>query len=137
MSQQKYDLIPKRTSVVWNYFDFRKDDVDQKQALCRECFALVAAAKGNPTNLFSHSIHHHESLYYQCTLQSLTQRPCKVKHVSQEDKISQQKETGHAVLPEEARVLVLILVQCVHCAAADVLAAWSVRGSNINTRDAT
>ena len=51
----KEALVSKRsnTSVVWNYFSFRKDAA-QRHVLCKTCLATVATSRGNPTNLFQH-----------------------------------------------------------------------------------
>lgn len=56
----------KATSVVWKYIGYRKDDVDQKQVLCRQCLAIVATTRGNTTNLFDHLNQHHKALYDEC-----------------------------------------------------------------------
>ena len=67
MSLQKEDLTLYRTkSVEWNYFGDRKDNVDQKQVLCRVGLEIVAPKKGNTTHLFSHLISHLKALYNEC-----------------------------------------------------------------------
>ena len=50
----KEDMVPKRkaTSVIWNYFGYKEDDIDQTGVLCRQCLASVATTRGNTTNLF-------------------------------------------------------------------------------------
>ena len=37
------DLVPKSkaTSVIWNYFSYKKDDIDQTHVLCRQCLTSV------------------------------------------------------------------------------------------------
>ena len=47
------DLVPKwkATSVIWNYFSYEKDDIDQT---CVLCVASVATTRRNTTNLFDH-----------------------------------------------------------------------------------
>ncbi|XP_076866871.1 E3 SUMO-protein ligase ZBED1-like [Brachyhypopomus gauderio] len=69
---EREDLIAKRksTSDIWNYFGYRKDDVDQKQCLCRQCLAVVATTRGNTTNLFDHLKRHHKALHDQCKARS-------------------------------------------------------------------
>ncbi|XP_059422959.1 E3 SUMO-protein ligase ZBED1-like [Carassius carassius] len=61
-------LISKRnsTSVVWNYFGFKKEDAAQLQVLCRACRAPVATSRGNTTNLFQHLKKYHKSMYDSC-----------------------------------------------------------------------
>ena len=50
------DLVPKRkaASVIWNYFGYKKDDIDKMRLLCLQFFTSVATARGNTTNLFDH-----------------------------------------------------------------------------------
>ena len=43
-----------RTSVVPNYFGFKKEDAAQRQVLCIAFRALDATSRGNTTNLFQH-----------------------------------------------------------------------------------
>ena len=59
------DLVPKRkaTSVIWNYFGYKKDDIDQTRVLCWQCFASVATTRGNTTNLFDHLRWYHTAQY--------------------------------------------------------------------------
>lgn len=68
------DLVPKRkaASVVWNYFGYSKDDIDQTQVLgtCPQCLVVVATTRGNTTNLFDHLNRHHKAQYYQCKARS-------------------------------------------------------------------
>lgn len=61
-------LVPKRgsTSVVWNYFGYKKEDAAQRQVLCRTCLASVATSRGNTTNLFQHLKKHHKAVYDSC-----------------------------------------------------------------------
>lgn len=58
---EKEDLVAKRnaTSVIWKYYSYRKDDVDQKQVICH---AVVATTRGNMTNLFDHLNAHQSSV---------------------------------------------------------------------------
>ncbi|XP_057700429.1 E3 SUMO-protein ligase ZBED1-like isoform X1 [Corythoichthys intestinalis] len=62
------DFVPKRksTSEIWKYFGYRKDDTEQKKALCRQCLAVVASTRGNTSNMFDHLKRHHKLLYDQC-----------------------------------------------------------------------
>ncbi len=71
-STEMDDLVAKRSasSIIWKYFGYRKDDVDQKQVLCRECRAVVATTRGNTTNLFDHLSRHHRALYDECKARS-------------------------------------------------------------------
>ena len=50
------DLVPKRKAalVIWKYFGYKKDDIDQTHLVCRQCLASVATTRGNTTNLFDH-----------------------------------------------------------------------------------
>ena len=63
--QDKFDLVPKRKamSVIWNYFGYKKDDIDQTRVLCRQCLASVATTRGNTTNLFDHLRLYHTAQY--------------------------------------------------------------------------
>ena len=67
----KETLVSKRssTSVVWNYFGFKKEDAAQRQVLCKTCLATVATLRGNTTNLFQHLKKHHKALYDNCMAQ--------------------------------------------------------------------
>ena len=60
----KGPFVSKRrsTSVVWNYFGFKKQDAAQRQVLCKTCLAAVATSRGNTTNLFQH-LKKHKALY--------------------------------------------------------------------------
>ncbi len=71
-STEMDDLVAKRSasSIIWKYFGYRKDDVDQKQVLCRECRAVVATTRGNTTNSFDHLSRHHRALYDECKARS-------------------------------------------------------------------
>lgn len=55
----------KSTSVIWKYFGYKRDDVLQKQVLCKSCRTLVATTRGNTTNLHSHLQHNHKDLYQE------------------------------------------------------------------------
>ena len=54
--KEEEELVPKKgaTSVVWNFFRFRKSNYKQNVILCKECRATVPAGGGNTTNLFHH-----------------------------------------------------------------------------------
>ena len=41
------DLVPKRkaTSVIWNNFGYKQDDIDQTRVLHRQCLASVATTE--------------------------------------------------------------------------------------------
>uniref|UniRef100_A0A8C9YIK6 BED-type domain-containing protein n=1 Tax=Sander lucioperca TaxID=283035 RepID=A0A8C9YIK6_SANLU len=54
------------TSVVWDYFGFKKEDVAQCQVLCKTCLVIVATSQGNTTNLYQHLKAHHKALYDRC-----------------------------------------------------------------------
>ncbi|XP_038590224.1 E3 SUMO-protein ligase ZBED1-like [Micropterus salmoides] len=56
--------------MVWNYFGYRKDDIDQTQVLCRQCLVVVATTRGNTTNLFDHLNRHHKAQNDQCKARS-------------------------------------------------------------------
>ena len=59
------DLVPKRKamSVIWDYFGYKKDDIDQTHALCWQCLASVATTRGNTTNFFDHLGQYHTAQY--------------------------------------------------------------------------
>ncbi|KAK7944766.1 hypothetical protein WMY93_000494 [Mugilogobius chulae] len=61
-------LQPKRksTSVVWEYFGFKKSDDVQADVFCRICMAKVLASRGNTTNLYQHLKKHHKVQYDEC-----------------------------------------------------------------------
>ncbi len=61
-------LVSKRssTSVVWNYFGFKKDDFAQRQVLCKTCLGKVATSRGNTSNLIQHLKKHHKAMYDSC-----------------------------------------------------------------------
>lgn len=42
------DLVPKHksSSIIWRYFGFRKDDVNQSDVLCRSCLTKIATKQG-------------------------------------------------------------------------------------------
>ena len=42
-NRKNKDLVPKRkaTSIIWNYFDYKKDDIEQTRVLCRQCLGSV------------------------------------------------------------------------------------------------
>ena len=46
-------LVLKRnaTSVVWKYFGFHKDDVEQKNTKCKVCLQTVVTTQSNTSNL--------------------------------------------------------------------------------------
>jgi len=64
----KETLVSKRssTSVVWNYFGFKKEDAAQRQVWCKTCLATVATSQGRTTNLFQNLKKHHKALYDNC-----------------------------------------------------------------------
>ena len=61
-------LIPKTgaPSVVWKYFGFRNNDMDQTTILCKTCKQVVSGKGGNTSNLFSHLKHKHPQLDEEC-----------------------------------------------------------------------
>ncbi|KAK0153617.1 Zinc finger BED domain-containing protein 1 [Merluccius polli] len=65
--EEEEELLPKKgaTSVVWNFFGFRKADKDQKVILCKVCRGTVAAGGGNTSNLFHHLKIKHAKQYYE------------------------------------------------------------------------
>jgi len=54
------------TSVVWNYFGFTRDDVEQCVILCKLCRTAVSAPSSNTTNLFNHLKFNHRVQYEEC-----------------------------------------------------------------------
>ena len=59
------DLVPKRkaTSVIWNYFGNKKDDIDPTRVLCRQRLVSVATTRGNTNHLFDHLRQYHTAQY--------------------------------------------------------------------------
>ncbi|XP_038155642.1 E3 SUMO-protein ligase ZBED1-like [Cyprinodon tularosa] len=59
------DLVPKRgsSSVIWNWFGFKKSDTEQKVVLCKVCRQPVTTKDSNTTNLFHHLKHKHKPEY--------------------------------------------------------------------------
>ncbi|MGL4482009.1 MAG: hypothetical protein ACRCTW_05745 [Lactococcus garvieae] len=53
---KKNDFETKRKSKssIWDYFGYKKEDVDQKEVLCMECHKVVATKQRNTTNLSDH-----------------------------------------------------------------------------------
>lgn len=66
--QNKNDLVPKRnsTSVVWEYFGFRREDVSQSKVICKTCEMIIPTKRSNTTNLFQHLKQRHKKLHDQC-----------------------------------------------------------------------
>ncbi|KAI2645977.1 E3 SUMO-protein ligase ZBED1 [Labeo rohita] len=62
------DLVPKHksSSIIWRYFGFRKDDVNQSDVLCRSCLTKIATKQGSTTNMFHHLKQHHRVLHEEC-----------------------------------------------------------------------
>lgn len=60
-------LVSKRnsTSIVWDYFGFKKEDVAQRQVLSKTCLANVVTSWSNITNLIQH-------------LKKTTTKPCTI-----------------------------------------------------------
>ncbi len=54
-------LVLKRnsTTVVWKYFGFHKDDVEQKNTKCKVCLKTVVTTQSNASNLYHHLEHNH------------------------------------------------------------------------------
>ncbi|ROJ62562.1 hypothetical protein DPX16_21548 [Anabarilius grahami] len=69
---QKNAFVPKRKSKssIWDYFCYKKEDVDQKEVLCMECHKVVARKQGNTTNLSDHLKRHHKALYDEYKVKS-------------------------------------------------------------------
>ena len=69
---QKRRLCAKKKamSVIWNYFGYKKDDIDQTCVLCRQCLASVATTRRNTTNLFDHLRQYHTAQYNECKARS-------------------------------------------------------------------
>ena len=63
----------KATSVIWNYFGYKKDKIDQTHVLCQQCLPYVATTRGNTTNLFDHLHRYHTA--ESCTGLILKTRP--------------------------------------------------------------
>ena len=77
-----HELVPKShaTSVLWQYFGFRRDDLLQTEVICRTCKSLVKRTTGNTTNLRSHLEHHHKGLFQEfLKLNAASQAPKKAK----------------------------------------------------------
>ena len=63
------DLVPriKATSVIWNYFSYKTDDIDQTRVMC---LVSVATTRGSTTNLFDHLCQYHIDKYHECKARS-------------------------------------------------------------------
>ena len=61
-------LVPKHksSSIIWRYFGFKQDDVNQSEVLCRSCLTKIAAKHGSTTNMFHHLKQHHHVLHEEC-----------------------------------------------------------------------
>ncbi|XP_067270785.1 E3 SUMO-protein ligase ZBED1-like [Pseudorasbora parva] len=59
------ELTAKRgaTSTIWNWFGYRKSDVEQTTVICKLCKKTVATKGGNTSNLFHHLKHKHKPEY--------------------------------------------------------------------------
>ncbi len=42
-----------RCSTTWNFFEFKHDDGTQGVKICKKCFGVVTALRGNATNLYN------------------------------------------------------------------------------------
>ncbi|XP_051816727.1 E3 SUMO-protein ligase ZBED1-like [Acanthochromis polyacanthus] len=56
----------KGSSIIWQYFGFKKEDDAQSEVIYRTCGAKVLTSKGNTTNLFQHLKNHHKTVYDGC-----------------------------------------------------------------------
>ena len=61
-TENENDLVPKRKamSVIWNYFSYKKDDIDQTHVLCDSAVKSVSTTRGNTTNLFEYLCRYHK-----------------------------------------------------------------------------
>ena len=89
--EESTDLVAKRksSSVVWRYFGFTKEDVDQTDVLCRSCRKKVATKLGNTTNLFHH-------LEKSCTRRAKLKKPQRSQLHPPEPKTSKVGLTMHS-----------------------------------------
>lgn len=62
------ELIPKKgaTSVVWNWFGYKRADKEQTTVICKQCKNTVISKGGNTSNLFHHLKHRHPVQYEEC-----------------------------------------------------------------------
>ncbi|KAI5105043.1 zinc finger BED domain-containing protein 1-like, partial [Silurus meridionalis] len=86
----KNDLVPKRnsTSVVWEYFGFRREDVSQSKVICKTCGMIIPTKRSNTTNLFQHLKQRHKKLHDQC-MSTKSIETNKSTHQSQSEQIEQ------------------------------------------------
>lgn len=61
---EEFVLQKKLYSVMWSYFGYNEDD------MCRQCLALVAATRGNTTNLFDHLPRHYIAQNDECKVRT-------------------------------------------------------------------
>lgn len=96
-------LVPKKnaTSLLWDYFGFKRDDVQQKTVRCKTCHRIVATTKGNTTNLHSHLKHHHKEQHEEFKKRA-SQQPPKKKKADKELKQSSISESFSSVTPYES-----------------------------------
>lgn len=57
------DKKGKTSSVVWDHFGYKEDDLNQEHIVCKLCFGPVSVPQGNTTNLFNHLKKYHKVVY--------------------------------------------------------------------------
>ena len=64
---QTEELVKKKgaTSIIWNWFGFKRTDEQQQAILYRVCGATILAKIGNTTNLFYHLKTKHIGEYHE------------------------------------------------------------------------
>lgn len=63
------------TSVVWRWFGYQQNDVEQIKPVCKVCRRSVPSKTGNTTNLFNHLKKHHPSDYSESAPFTATSHP--------------------------------------------------------------
>ena len=98
---QTEELVKKKgaTSIIWNWFGFKRTDEQQQAILCRVCAATILAKSGNTTNLFyhlktKHIGEYHESQAMQPTPSSSLKNAVKKKQEPIQSSIQQSFSKG-------------------------------------------
>ena len=71
------DLVSKKNSsgsVIWQWFGYRKEDVEQKTIICKQCRKTIATKASSTTNLFHH-LKSHPLQNEECQKQRMAQSP--------------------------------------------------------------
>lgn len=75
--KQPEPLVEKKSrasSVIWRHFGFKSLDVEQKEIVCKVCYAVVSAPQGNTTNMFNHLKFSYKVVYDKVLTEQKTQK---------------------------------------------------------------